>query len=456
MSEVCAPLRIPLISGHKKPAAVTEDVCRPMLRPPSVLWWGGFSASFALLLLGIAAVSYQISTGVGTWGLNTTVGWAFDITNFVFWVGIGHAGTLISAILFLFRQKWRTSVNRSAEAMTLFAVMCAGIFPVIHTGRPWLAYWLFPYPNFRGPLWINFRSPLAWDCFAISTYFLISATFWYVGLIPDLATIRDRLAPGLRQRLFGTFSLGWNGSYRVWQHYEVLYLLLAGLATPLVISVHTIVSWDFATAVIPGWHATIFPPYFVAGAIFSGIAMVLTLMIVARNVMNLEDYITVRHVDVMCKLLLLTSSIVALSYGTEFFTAFYSGNPYEQFVFRNRAMGPFAWAYWIMVSCNVLVPQSLWSRAVRRRVGVVFVLSLLINVGMWFERFVIIVTSLHRDFLPSSWATYRPTIVEVSTLLGSFGLFFTCFLIFCRILPVIAMGEVKAVLHHGNHEGGHI
>jgi molybdopterin-containing oxidoreductase family membrane subunit len=279
MADVCSPLRLPLIAGHKKLAAVTDDVCRPMLRAPSRLWWAGFAAAFSLLLLGVTAIGYQIATGVGTWGLNTTVGWAFDITNFVFWVGIGHAGTLISAILFLFRQRWRTSVNRSAEAMTLFAVMCAGIFPIIHTGRPWLAYWLFPYPNFRGPLWINFRSPLAWDCFAISTYFLISATFWYVGLIPDLATIRDRLAPGLRQRIFAIFSLGWNGSYRVWQHYEVLYLLLAGLATPLVISVHTIVSWDFATAVIPGWHATIFPPYFVAGAIFSGIAMVLTLMI---------------------------------------------------------------------------------------------------------------------------------------------------------------------------------
>jgi Ni/Fe-hydrogenase subunit HybB-like protein len=455
MAEVCSPLRMPLIAGSKKAAAVTEDVCRPMLRAPSVLWWAGFSVAFSALLLGVASVSYQIATGVGTWGENTTVGWAFDITNFVFWVGIGHAGTLISAILFLFRQKWRTSVNRSAEAMTLFAVMCAGLFPIIHTGRPWLAYWLFPYPNFRGPLWINFRSPLAWDCFAISTYFLISATFWYVGLIPDLATIRDRLGPGLRQKLFSIFSLGWNGSYRVWQHYEILYLLLAGLATPLVISVHTIVSWDFATAVIPGWHATIFPPYFVAGAIFSGIAMVLTLMIVARKTMGLEDYITSRHVDAMSKLLLLTSGIVALAYGTEFFTAFYSGNPYEQFVFLNRARGPFAWAYWTMVSCNVLVPQLLWFRGVRRRLGIVFVLSLLINVGMWFERFVIIVTSLHRDFLPSSWATYRPTVVEAGTLIGSFGLFFTCFLIFCRILPVIAMGEVKAVLHHGNGNGGH-
>jgi molybdopterin-containing oxidoreductase family membrane subunit len=455
MAEVCSPLRLPLISGRKKPAAVTEDVCRPMLRSPSALWWGGFAVAFSLLLLGVAAETYQITTGVGTWGLNTTVGWAFDITNFVFWVGIGHAGTLISAILFLFRQKWRTSVNRSAEAMTLFAVMCAGIFPIIHTGRPWLAYWLFPYPNFRGPLWINFRSPLAWDCFAISTYFLISAVFWYVGLIPDLATIRDRLKPGLRQRLFAFFSLGWNGSYRVWQHYEVLYLLLAGLATPLVISVHTIVSWDFATAVIPGWHATIFPPYFVAGAIFSGIAMVLTLMLVARKTMGLEDYITPRHVDAMCKLLLLTSGIVALAYATEFFTAFYSGNPYEQFVFLNRAKGPFAWAYWTMVGCNVFIPQLLWFPRVRRRLGVVFALSLLINVGMWFERFVIIVTSLHRDFLPSSWAGYSPTIVEVSTLLGSFGLFFTCFLIFCRVLPVIAMGEVKAVLNHGNGKGGH-
>ncbi len=453
MADVCSPLRLPLIAGHKKLAAVTEDVLRPMLRSPSALWWAGFAVAFSLLLLGVAAVAYQIATGVGTWGLNTTVGWAFDITNFVFWVGIGHAGTLISAILFLFRQKWRTSVNRSAEAMTLFAVMCAGIFPVIHTGRPWLAYWLFPYPNFRGPLWINFRSPLAWDAFAISTYFLISATFWYVGLIPDLATIRDRLKPGPRKRLFAIFSLGWNGSYRVWQHYETVYLLLAGLATPLVISVHTIVSWDFATAVIPGWHATIFPPYFVAGAIFSGIAMVLTLMIVARKVMNLEHYITGRHIDAMSRLLLLTSGIVALAYATEFFTAFYSGNTYEQFVFLNRAGGPFAWAYWTMVSCNVLVPQLLWFRAVRRRLAIVFALSLLINVGMWFERFVIIVTSLHRDFLPSSWASYSPTIVEVATLLGSFGLFFTCFLIFCRVLPVIAMGEVKAVLRHGNSHG---
>ncbi|MBZ5620542.1 MAG: polysulfide reductase NrfD [Acidobacteriia bacterium] len=423
-----------------------------MLRRPSALWWFGFLVALSLLGVGTAAVTYQVATGIGTWGLNTTVGWAFDITNFVFWIGIGHAGTLISAILFLFRQRWRTSVNRSAEAMTLFAVMCAGIFPLIHMGRPWLGYWIFPYPNFRGSLWMNFRSPLAWDAFAVSTYFTISFTFWYLGLIPDLATIRDRARPGLRRRLFEFFSLGWDGSFRTWQRYETVYMLLAGLATPLVVSVHTIVSWDFATAVIPGWHATIFPPYFVAGAIFSGMAMVLTLMIVARTVMNLQDFITVRHVEVMCKLILLNGSIVALAYGTEFFMAQYSGNRYEQFVFLNRAFGPFAWAYWTMVSCNVLVPQLLWFRRIRTNIGLVFGLSLLINVGMWFERFVIIVTSLHRDFLPSNWASYRPTSIEVATLLGSFGLFFTCFLIFCRILPIIAMAEVKGVVAHERAE----
>jgi Ni/Fe-hydrogenase subunit HybB-like protein len=445
MADVQTVLKPPLILGNRSLTQITGDICAGMLRRPGALWWIGFLIALSLLGLGAVAITYQVATGIGTWGLNNTVGWAFDITNFVFWIGIGHAGTLISAILFLFRQRWRTSVNRSAEAMTLFAVMCAGIFPLIHMGRPWMGYWVFPYPNFRGPLWMNFRSPLAWDAFAISTYFIISLTFWYLGLIPDLATIRDRAKPGLRRSLFDFFSLGWDGSYRTWQRYETTYMLLAGLATPLVVSVHTIVSWDFATALIPGWHATIFPPYFVAGAIFSGIAMVLTLMIVARKVMNLENYITVRHVEVMCKLILLTSSIVALAYGTEFFTAQYSGNRYEQFVFLNRAFGPFAWAYWTMIGCNVLVPQFLWFKRVRTNVAIVFGISLLINVGMWFERFVIIVTSLHRDFLPSNWAMYRPTTIEVATLVGSFGLFFTCFLLFCRILPMIAMAEVKGV-----------
>jgi Ni/Fe-hydrogenase subunit HybB-like protein len=448
MADVSLALHQPLIQGGKQPAQVTKDICSAMERKPSALWWLAFLTALTAMLIGVAAVTYQIATGIGTWGLNNTVGWAFDITNFVFWIGIGHAGTLISAILFLFRQRWRTSVNRSAEAMTLFAVVCAGLFPVIHMGRPWLAYWIFPYPNFRGPLWINFRSPLAWDAFAISTYFIISLTFWYVGLIPDLATIRDRAKSGLRRRLFSFFSLGWNGSYRTWLRYETVYLLLAGLATPLVVSVHTIVSWDFATAVIPGWHTTIFPPYFVAGAIFSGMAMVLTLVIIARKVMRLEDYITVRHVERMAKLVILTSGMVGLSYMTEFFTAFYSGNRYEQFAFLNRAFGPFAWGYWIMIACNVLIPQLLWFKKVRTNLVVVFVISILVNVGMWFERFIIIVTSLHRDFLPSSWSSYTPTLIEVATLVGSFGLFFTCFLLFCRFLPVISMSEVKGVLSH--------
>ncbi len=453
MANVYSVLRTPLVEGNKRLANVTEDVCSAMDRRPGALWWTGFLLAVSMLLTGIAAVSYQVATGIGTWGLNNTVGWAFDITNFVFWVGIGHAGTLISACCFCCGTLAHLG-EPLAEAMTLFAVMCAGIFPLIHMGRPWFAYWVFPYPNFRGPLWINFRSPLAWDAFAISTYFIISATFWYLGLIPDLATLRDRLKSGLRKRIYSFFSLGWDGSYRTWQRYETVYMLLAGLATPLVLSVHTIVSWDFATSVIPGWHATIFPPYFVAGAIFSGMAMVLTLMIVARKTMHLEDYITVRHVETMCKLVIATSGMVGLAYATEFFIAIYSGNEYERFVFVNRAMGPFAWAYWIMATCNVAVPLVLWFRKVRTHMGAVFVVSLLVNVGMWFERFVIIVTSLHRDYLPSNWTGYRPTVIEVATLLGSFGLFFTCFLLFCRLLPVIAIGEVKGVLSYGRSNRG--
>jgi len=430
---------------------VTRDVSAPLERRATPLWWAAFLASAALMTLGVVAVGYQVATGIGTWGLNKTVGWAFDITNFVFWVGIGHAGTLISAVLFLLRQKWRTSVNRSAEAMTLFAVICAAIFPLIHMGRPWLAFWVFPYPNTRGSLWVNFRSPLLWDVFAISVYFTVSAVFWFIGLMPDLATIRDR-STGLRKKIFGFLSFGWNGSLRTWTRYEKMYLLLAGLATPLVLSVHSIVSFDFATSVMPGWHATIFPPYFVAGAIFSGMSMVLTLMIIARAVMKLDDYLTLNHIDAMAKLVLVTSGIVGLAYATELFTAMYSGNPYERAVFVNRALGPFAWGYWIMVTCNVVLPQLYWFRRVRRSVAAVFVLSILVNVGMWFERFIIIVTSLHRDFLPSSWATYSPTIIEIATLAGTFGLFFTAFLLFCRFLPMIAMAEVKGVLHRPEDE----
>jgi Ni/Fe-hydrogenase subunit HybB-like protein len=451
MADFVLPSPTPLITGNKTPADVTRDICHALEGRPTPLWWGSFFFALSLFLLGAAAVSYEIATGIGTWGVNRTVGWAVGITSFVFWIGIGHAGTLISAILFLLRQRWRTSVNRSAEAMTIFAVICAGIFPVIHLGRPWMAYWLFPYPNTRGPLWVNFRSPLVWDAFAIGTYFTISLVFWYLGLIPDLATVRDRLRGGFRHKLASVMSLGWTGSFRTWHRYESVYLMLAGLATPLVLSVHTIVSWDFATGVIPGWHATIFPPYFVAGAIFSGVAMVLTLVIVARKTMHLEDYITLRHIDVMCKLLLLTSGIVAIAYATEFFTALYSTNPYEEFAFLNRAFGPFGWAYGIMVGCNILTPQLLWFRKVRRNLWMVFPISILINVGMWFERFVIIVTSLHRDYLPSSWSSYRPTPIELAMLIGSFGLFFTAFLLFCRFLPVVAMAEVKGVLHVGRN-----
>jgi Ni/Fe-hydrogenase subunit HybB-like protein len=439
-------LRQPLVTKARTLAGITDDIVGQMLRRPTARWWIAFTLAAALLVLGVGAVTYEILTGIGTWGLNRTVGWAFDITNFVFWVGIGHAGTLISAILFLFRQKWRTSINRSAEAMTLFAVMCAGVFPLIHMGRPWVGFFVFPYPNDRGPLWVNFRSPLLWDVFAISTYFTVSAVFWFVGLVPDLATVRDRLAPGLKRRIFAVLAMGWTGSARIWSRYETLYMLLAGLATPLVLSVHTIVSMDFATSVIPGWHTTIFPPYFVAGAVFSGFAMVLTLMIVARAVMGLDHLITQRHLENMAKIIIVTGGIVGLAYGTEFFIAWFSGSAYERFTFINRATGPFAWAYWIMVSCNVISPQLLWFKKLRTSTVALFVLSLVINVGMWFERFVIIVTSLHRDFLPSSWGTYAPTKIEVFTLLGSFGLFFTLFLLFVRALPVISIGEVKSVL----------
>ncbi len=441
--------QLPLVLGNKSPGDVTEDICNTLESRPTALWWIGLGLSVGALIVGSIAIIYQVMTGIGTWGLNNTVGWAFDITNFVFWIGIGHAGTLISAVLYLLRQRWRTSVNRAAEAMTIFAVMCAGLFPLIHMGRPWLALWMLPYPNFRGSLWINFRSPLVWDFFAISTYFTISLVFWYVGLLPDLATLRDRMKPGWRRNLADFFSLSWVGSYRTWLHYEVVYLLLAGLATPLVVSVHTIVSWDFATSMIPGWHSTIFPPYFVAGAIFSGMAMVLTLMIIARVTMRLQDYITLRHIDAMAKMVLVTGGIVGSSYAAEAFIALYSGNQYEQFMFINRALGPMAWTYWMTVACNVLIPQLFWFRRLRNNVAVVFAVSICVNIGMWFERFVIVVTSLSRDFLPASWTGYLPTSIEILTLVGSFGLFFTCFLFFCRFVPVIAIGEIKGVLRYG-------
>lgn len=454
MSEVVSKLRQPLVSKDRTYTEVSDDVLSVIEKPPGNLWKICISISASLLLMGLIVIGYQIKTGIGTWGLNKTVGWSWDITNFVFWVGIGHAGTLISAILLLFRQKWRTSINRAAEAMTIIAVLCAAIYPIIHMGRPWLAYWVFPYPNTRD-IWLNFRSPLLWDVFAISTYFSVSAVFWYIGLIPDLANMRDRAQTPLKKRILTIVSLGWSGSHRTWHRYEMLCLILAGLATPLVVSVHTIVSMDFATSVIPGWHATIFPPYFVAGAVFSGFAMVLTLLIILRKVMNFEHYITPSHIEAMCKILLCTGMLVGLAYGTEFFIAWYSGNQYERFVFLNRAFGPYAWAYWIMVFCNVVVPQLFWLQKVRNNLVVVFIISIFVNIGMWFERFVIITTSLHRDFLPSSWAMFSPTWVEISTFIGSFGLFFTLFFLFVRFLPAIAISEVKTVLNYAKHKDHH-
>jgi len=424
-------------------------------------WYIAFVISFALMcVLGIL-VGYLIVTGVGVWGNNNPAMWGFPIVNFVFWVGIGHAGTLISAILFLFRQKWRTSINRFAEAMTIFAVICAGLFPGIHVGRIWLAYWLFPIPN-QMDMWPQFRSPLLWDVFAVGTYFTVSLLFWYVGMIPDLATMRDRATSKVKAVAYGFFSLGWRGSMRHWHRYERAYLLLAALATPLVLSVHSVVSFDFAVAQLPGWHTTIFPPYFVAGAIFSGFAMVLSLAIPARELWGLKDFITRRHLENMCKIVLLTGSMVGYAYGMEFFIAWYSGEIYESFAFINRAFGQYAWAYWIMVSCNVICPQLFWFKAIRRNVWVIFIITLFVNLGMWFERFVITVTSLANDFLPSSWGWFEPTWVDVMTFVGSFGLFMTLFLLFIRFLPILAISEIKAVMpeadphaHHGHDAEAH-
>ena len=442
-------LNPPLIIGGATYAEVTETISAITENAPPKQWYWAMAVAIPLALLLVGCLTYLVSTGIGVWGNNSPVGWGWDITNFVWWIGIGHAGTLISAILFLFRQKWRTSINRAAEAMTLFAVACAGIYPLFHTGRPWRAiYWLLPMPNEALNMWQNFRSPLMWDVFAVSTYATVSALFWYVGLVPDLATLRDRTTNPIRRTVFGIMSLGWRGSATQWRHYELAYLILAGLSTPLVLSVHSIVSFDFATSVIPGWHTTIFPPYFVAGAVFSGFAMVITLMVLARWVYNLQHLITIKHLENMCKVILATGTIVGFAYATEFFIAWYSANQYERFIFLNRAFGPYWWAYWTMVSCNVIAPQFFWFKKLRTSIPVMFVLAIFINIGMWFERFVIIATSLHRDFLPSSWGYFQPTWVDIGTFVGTMGLFLTLFLLFLRFLPMIAISEVKGVLHH--------
>lgn len=452
-----APADLPrqkLIGHGRNFGWITDKVCSIVEEKTPTWWWVAFGLACVVASFTVAGLVYLVSTGVGVWGHANPVNWAWDIVNFVFWIGIGHAGTLISAILCLFRQKWRTSINRAAEAMTIFAVCCAGLFPLFHVGRVWWAWWLFPLPNANG-IWPQFRSPLLWDVFAVSTYATVSCLFWYMGMIPDLASLRDRAKSKAKQIFYGLFSMGWRGSNRHWQNYEMAYLLLAALSTPLVLSVHTIVSFDFAVSLIPGWHTTIFPPYFVAGAIFSGFGMVLTLMLPLRAIYKLDDLITQYHIDCMCKITLATGSIVGYAYAMEFFIAWYGANPYEGFTFINRAFGPYAWAYWIMVSCNVITPQLFWFRWVRQNTTLVWILSIFVNVGMWFERFVIIVTSLARDFLPSSWGYYSPSVVELFTFFGTFGVFSVLFLLFLRFLPLMAMAEIKAVSPQADPHAGH-
>jgi molybdopterin-containing oxidoreductase family membrane subunit len=446
--------RTPLILGKKTYKDISDDICALVERFPSPRFMLGLAGAQFLFLIFVLVQGAIVFKGLGLMGVSHPVGWATDIVTFVFWIGIGHAGTLISAILFLFRQKWRTSIARTAEAMTVFAVMTAGLFPILHVGRPWLAYWLLPYPNQRGPLWVNFRSPLIWDVFAVSTYATVSIVFWYVGMVPDFATVRDRAKNIWRKRIYGLLSLGWRGTAHDWNHYEMVYMLLAGLATPLVLSVHSIVSFDFAVSSLPGWHTTIFPPYFVAGAIFSGFGMCITLMTIFRALVpTIKDYITMEHLDVMNRIILATGMMVGYSYGSEFFVAWYSGVEYEQYMILNRALGPLNYSYWTMVTCNVLIPQIFWFRKMRRNLWVMFIVSIFVNIGMWFERFVITVTSLHRDFLPSNWGMFHFTMFDFGALFGSFGLFLTLFLLYLRVLPSVSIAEVKPVSKVG-YEGG--
>ncbi|HEY4799574.1 MAG TPA: NrfD/PsrC family molybdoenzyme membrane anchor subunit, partial [Bacteroidia bacterium] len=442
--------REPLILGDNITYhQISEEVARPVEGKANKMWWTVFAIAVTAMLWGFGCLAYTVGTGIGAWGANKTVGWAWDITNFVWWIGIGHAGTLISAVLLLFRQRWRMGINRSAEAMTIFAVVCAAIFPVFHMGRVWVAYWTMPIPNQFGSLWVNFNSPLLWDVFAISTYFTVSVVFWYLGLIPDFAMIRDRakvMGNKMRELIYRILSFGWSGRLKDWIRFEEVSLVLAGLSTPLVFSVHSIVSMDFATSIVPGWHTTIFPPYFVAGAIFSGFAMVLTLVLIMRKVLNLEHYVTVKHVEYMNIIIMLTGSIVGIAYLTELFISWYSGVEYESYAFINRFSGPYWWAYWSMMTCNVISPQLFWFKKIRTNLIATFILSIVVNTGMWFERFVIIVTSIHRDYLPSSWTMYSPTWIEVGIFIGTIGFFFTAFLTFSRVFPVIAQNELKTIM----------
>jgi molybdopterin-containing oxidoreductase family membrane subunit len=449
MSATLPPDAEPLVGPGENLASVDATIARvPLVRPRPLLWWSGFALSFLVVLLLITAITWLFLRGIGIWGVNIPVAWGFAITNFVWWIGIGHAGTFISAILLLLHQRWRTSINRLTEAMTLFAVACAGLFPVLHLGRPQYFYWLLPYPDTMG-LWPQWRSPLVWDVFAVSTYGTVSLVFWYVGLIPDLATLRDRATSLWRRRAYGVFALGWRGDAQHWRHYEKLYLVLAGLATPLVVSVHSIVGMDFAVAILPGWHSTIFPPYFVAGAIFSGFAMVLTIVIPLRAIYGLKHYVTDRHLELMAKVLMATGWIVAYGYFSEFFTAWLSGDEFDRYMAVNRATGPYWATFWTLIVCNVLVPQVLWWRRLRRSAAALFVVSLLVNVGMWVERYVIVVTSLHRDFLPSSWGMFNGTRWDWATFIGTLGLFFALIFLFVRFLPAISMTEMKRFVATG-------
>ena len=436
----------PVIDPDHSIGSVSDKVGNIVLKRKITLGWT-FGLFMALgLLQGIAAGAvWLFMKGVGVWGINIPNGWGFAIINFVWWIGIGHAGTLISAVLLLLNQSWRNAINRFAEAMTLFAVMCAGMFPVLHTGRPWLAFWMLPYPNTMG-LWPQFRSPLLWDVFAVSTYLTISAVFWYVGLLPDLATLRDTTTKRWQQVAYGMLSMGWRGSARHWQRYEKASLLLAGLATPLVVSVHTVVSFDFAVSIIPGWHTTIFPPYFVAGAIYSGFAMVLTLMIPVRKFYGLDDIITLRHLNNMAKVTLATGLVVAYGYIMEAFFGYFSADKYESYMIWNRMFGYYAPFYWALILCNIITPQFLWSKKIRTSPGILWIISLIVNVGMWLERFVIVITSLHRDFLPSSWGIYKPTFWDWAVYLGTIGLFMTLIFLFVRVLPMITIFELRMIL----------
>jgi Ni/Fe-hydrogenase subunit HybB-like protein len=442
-----AEVRGPLILGNKDYRQITSDIIAPIDNKTPGWWKVALAVSLTLSSIGIFALYYTVRYGLGTWAVNNSVAWGWEIINFVWWIGIGHAGTAFSIFLLILRQKWRTSINRAAEAMTVFAVGCAAIFPAIHMGRVWLAFYIFPYPNTRGPLWVNFNSPLFWDFIAISAYLLISASFWYFGMVPDFASIRDRAKTKLKKAIYGFLAFGWTGSTKEWLRYEGLSYVLGGIAAVLVVSVHSIVSTDFASSVIPGWHTTLFPPYFVVGAIFSGFAMVMTLMIIIRKYYHLEDYVTASHLNAIAKILVFISLIMGTAYTTEVFMAWYSGNPYEMFTFfHNRLTGDFSFMFWAMVICNAIIPQVMWSKKVRSNITALFIISLIINLGMWYERFNIVVTSLSKDYLPSSWTGYSPTWVEICIYLGTIGFFTVGVLFFFRFVPMIAISEVKSVL----------